>query len=205
MVASRTVARLSSYRRILGELCAQGVEYVHSHRLAVLSGASAAQVRRDLMAVGCNGRPKDGYNVCELWEKLVNFVTGPGEHRLALVGVGHLGQALLSYFVGGRSHLMITAAFDVDEKKAGCVIHGCRCYAFSELEAVMAREGIRLGLIAVPAPAAQAVADALVAAGVVGLLNFAPTVLHVPSGVYVESVDITTSLEKLAFFSKELR
>lgn len=203
MISERTVGRLALYRRIVSQLAAENMAYLHSHELANRAGVTAAQVRRDLMVVGHAGSPNKGYTVTNLLAGLVDFLSGPGGQRLALVGVGNLGQALLSYFVGGRSHLSIVAAFDVDQKKCGRIICGCRCYAMEELDTVVREERLHLAIVAVPAPAAQKVSDDLVHLGIKGLVNFSPIPIHVPQDIYVENVDLTMSLEKVAYFARQ--
>ena len=173
---------------------------MHSHELARRAGVSAAQVRRDLMVVGYTGSPRLGYELKPLQEGLARFLDGPVPQRLALVGVGNLGKALLSYFSGGRSNLVIAAAFDTDPDKAGRLFHGCRCYRIEEMSQVLHKEKIKVGVLTVPAEFAQSIAGKLVAADVRGILNFAPVPLQVPASVYVENVDVTMYLEKVAFF-----
>jgi redox-sensing transcriptional repressor len=119
------------------------------------------------------------------------------------VGVGNLGKAILSYFAGRRPNLQIVAAFDNDLYKVNRAIHGCRCYAMEHLYEVAQAQGIRLAIITVPAQAAQDVADALVQAGIRGILNFAPVRLRVPPHMYVEDIDMTVSLEKVAYFARQ--
>ncbi len=108
----------------------------------------------------------------------------------------------MAFFAGRRPNLVITAAFDSDQRKVNRTLHGCRCHPASEMNAVIAREQIHVGVIAVPPGQAQATAADLVAAGVRGILNFAPVPLRVPPEVYVEQIDMTMSLEKVAYFSR---
>jgi redox-sensing transcriptional repressor len=202
LASERTIGRLTLYRRILNDLAREGETSLHSHQLASHAGVSAAQVRRDLMATGYAGSPNRGYDVQKLLESLRNFLDKPGGQGMALVGIGNLGRALLSYFIGRRPHLSIVAAFDTDPAKTGRVIHGCRCYPIDQLETVVGDEGIEAAVIAVPVEQAQPVAERLVRCGVRGLLNFAPVALHLPPDVYVENIDVTMSLEKVAYFSR---
>jgi len=203
MPAHRTIGRLSLYRRLLHALLKSGNETVHSHQLASLADVTAAQVRRDLMVVGRSGTPRRGYNVRDLIDGIGAVLDAPMTQGAALVGAGNLGRALLTFFRGRRPKLSITAAFDVEPAKIGQVIYGCRCYPVEELERIVAEKGIRVGIVTVPASEAQHIADALVRAGVKGIVNFAPVPLHVPAGVYVEHVDVTMSLEKVAFFARQ--
>jgi len=203
MISPRTIGRLSLYRRLLHVLQAEGVRNIYSHQLATLAGCSAAQVRRDLMVAGASGSATHGYEVARLIESLREFLDAPGGQGVALVGVGNLGKAILSYFAGRRPNLQIVAAFDSDPYKVNRVIHGCRCYSMENLYEVCQGQGIRLAIITVPAQAAQAVADALVKGGVRGILNFAPVRLRVPLHVHVEDIDMTVSLEKVAYFARK--
>jgi redox-sensing transcriptional repressor len=202
LTSAKTIARLSLYRRLLTNLQADGVRNVYSHQLAALTGGTAAQVRRDIMAVGCAGSPTRGYDVEQLCGEISGVLDDPDGQAAALVGVGNLGRALLAYFLQRRPKLMIRAAFDSDPAKAGRVINGCRCHPLEEMGEVIAAEGIEVGIIAVPVEGAQRVADRLTRSGVTGLLNFAPTRLRVGEDVFVEDIDLTTSLEKVAFFAR---
>jgi len=205
MISPKSIGRLSLYRRILNVLQGEGVRNVYSHQLAALAGCTAAQVRRDLMLVGYRGSAIHGYEVARLIESLREFLDAPGGQGAALVGVGNLGKAILSYFAGRRPNLRIVAAFDSDPYKANRVIHGCRCYAMENLQEVCRSQGIGLAIITVPAQAAQAVADALVKSGVRGILNFAPVRLRAPPHVHVEDIDMIVSLEKAAYFARPHR
>ena len=202
MPSGKSISRLSLYRRILERFQQSGVENVYSHQLAAHASVTSAQVRRDLMAVGYSGSPNRGYDVARLLESVGEFLDPPTAEKVALVGVGNLGRAILAYFHGRRAKLTITAAFDSDERKTGRVIHGCRCYPMEQMAEIIAAEGIAIGVVAVPAEAAQEVTDALVRAGVRGILNFAPTPLRASGGVFVEDIDMTMALEKVAYFAR---
>ncbi len=203
IVPNRTIGRLSLYRRLLNALVVDGREHIYSHQLAMLAGVTAAQVRRDMMSVGYSGSPKRGYEVAALVSSIGSFLDAPVTEPVALVGVGNLGRAIMAYFAGRRPRLTITAAFDSDPYKLNRVIHGCRCRALSEAAEIIGREGIATAILTVPASAAQEVADMLVRCGIKGILNFAPVRLRVKPGVYVEDIDMTTSLEKVAYFARQ--
>lgn len=170
-----------------------------------MAGVTAAQVRRDMMAVGYSGSPTRGYDVRALADSIGDFLDAPEGQGVALVGIGNLGRAIMAYFTGRRPRLSIIAAFDNDPTKIDRVIHGCRCYAFSELPEVVRSNKISIAILSVPSGEAQNVADVLVRAGVTGILNFAPMPVRVPPGVYVEDIDMTMSLEKVAFFARQGR
>jgi len=198
-----TLGRLSLYRRLLLEQLAAGTRQVYSHQLASLAVSSAAQVRRDLMTIGFTGSPRKGYAMQELVEAIGAVLARSVETSVALVGVGNLGRAVLAYY-GNRQPIRFAAAFDRAPEKTGRMLHGCRCYPVEQLAEVIGREGIHVGVIAVPAGEAQAVADQLVLAGVKGILNFAPIRLRVPAGLYVENVDLMMALDKVAYYAHEL-
>jgi redox-sensing transcriptional repressor len=154
------------------------------------------------MEVGFLGHPRHGYETAGLLEKLDAYFGMDKGIRTVLVGVGNLGRAVLGYFVGKQSHITVEAAFDTDPEKVGRVLHGCRCYPVSELPAFLAAMDIHVGMIAVPASEAQKTAEMLVAAGVRSLVNFAPSRLRVPPGIFVEELDVTLGIEKAAYFAK---
>ena len=155
------------------------------------------------MAVGCTGSPTKGYDVSELADSIGRFIDGEQPQSVALVGVGNLGRALLAYFAGQRPNLSIVAAFDNDMDKVNRVTYGCRCYPIEDAGMVIADKAIKTVIVTVPAGAAQRVVDSMVATGIRGVLNFAPARLRVPACVYVEDIDMTTSLEKVAFFARQ--
>jgi redox-sensing transcriptional repressor len=198
----RMVERLSGYRRHLRFWLGEARDRIYSHELGALVGSTPAQVRRDLMTIGFTGSPARGYDVAALVEKIGTLLDPPGHERMVLVGLGYLGRAVLRYISTTHPELPIVAAFDVAPDKVGRVIDGCRCYASAEIEDVLGEAGALVGIIAVPPEAAQGVADHLVQAGIRGLLNFTPVRLQVPPEVTVEDVDISVSLEKVAFFAR---
>ncbi|MFP4214949.1 MAG: redox-sensing transcriptional repressor Rex [Planctomycetota bacterium] len=200
--SGRTIGRLSLYRRLLNDLLAERTENVYSHQLATMAGCTAAQVRRDIMVIGYSGSPTRGYDVRQLIDAIGRFLDDDDLEGVALIGVGNLGRALLAYFAGRRPKLAITAGFDADPSKGNRVINGVRCYPMDQLEGILSEQKIRQIIIATPADAAQEVADRAVRAGVRGILNFAPTPLRVREDVYVDNIDMTTSLEKVAYFAR---
>jgi len=201
----RTIGRLSLYRRLLIGLQRLGITHVFSHQLAEYARVTAAQVRRDLMAIGYSGSTQRGYDVDACVISLADVLDRPGGQHVALVGVGHLGRALLNYFAGRRPNLSIVAAFDVDPDLVGHRLHGCECHSTDVLTDVLHEHGVTVAIVAVPGPVAQTVADKLVAAGIRGILNFAPVRLSVPDDVFVEDLDVTTALETVAFYAHRER
>lgn len=203
-IPSQAVERLCLYRRILLEVASQGRAQVFSHELAGLAGQTAVMVRRDLMAIGYSGSPNRGYDVPELARALGEFLDGNQVQRVALVGVGNLGRALLDYFRGLRPRVEIAAAFDADPQKVGRVIAGTRVHPLDRLEAEIAGGGIRAAILAVPANAAQEAADRLTTAGILSLLNFTHVRLRVPAGARCEDIDLGIALEKVVHHAHRL-
>jgi redox-sensing transcriptional repressor len=203
-ISDKVIGRLSLYRRMLERAATdyRPIEHVFSHELAAMTGNSADLVRRDLMAIGFLGTPQKGYNVSDLVAAIGTFLDAPQGQNACLVGVGNLGRALLSHFTYRRPKLPIIAAFDTNPELGRRVIQGCRCYPAMDMTEVIAEQNIRVGVITVPATAAQEVADQLIRAGVTGLLNFAPIALRVPPSIFVDNIDMTMSLEKVAFFAR---
>src|SRR6185295_7282999 len=145
-------------------------ETTSSSQLGTLLGFSDAQVRKDLAYFGHFGHPGIGYRCDELIEAIRKILGTDRDWPVALVGTGNLGRALLGYRGFGNQGFRIVAAFETDPQKVGTSIDGVRIYHLDNLPEVMAEHRIRLGMIAVPAPAAQGVADRLVAAGVEGIV-----------------------------------
>lgn len=202
-ISDKTIGRLTRYRALLTEHFPREKRHVFSHELASMMQLTPSQVRRDLMHIGYFGVPRHGYEVEEL-VKHIGQVLGAGtSHHIALVGVGNLGRALIAFLEGRRSGLRISAAFDNDPLKVNRLINGVRCHPLDMLEQVIAQEQVHLAILCVPGNAAQAVADRLTQAGIRGILNFAPAPLRTPVGVYVEDMDVTSSLEKVAYFTAQ--
>jgi redox-sensing transcriptional repressor len=203
VISERMVERLSLYRHLLEEVPPARGGRLYSHELAAISGSTPAQVRRDLMTIGFTGSPARGYDVALLQQRIAELLDEPAGQAMALVGLGNLGRAIIAYFNGRRPRLSITAAFDNDEQKIHRVIHGCRCYPQAEMIDRVRELDIRAAIIAVPAAAAQKIAEQLLIAGVRAIVNYAPTPLALPPDIYVEQRDITYALEKAAYFARK--
>jgi redox-sensing transcriptional repressor len=181
------------------------MKQIYSHQLASAAVATPAQVRRDLMMIGFTGSPRKGYAVDELIAAVNGVLAQSVETSVALVGVGNLGRAILAYYTNRQPWVRFVAAFDRDPDKANRIIHGCRVYPIDQVEDVLGREGIKAAVIAVPAAEAQRVADRLVLAGVRSFLNFAPVRLHLPTGVFVDDMDMSTALDRVAYYAHQQR
>jgi len=209
LISEKIIGRLARYRTLLTEQVPSDRTHLFSYEIAAAMRTADSQVRRDLMSIGTKGVPRHGYEVEALVAKLDEALNLNRAHHVAVVGAGHLGRALIAFLEARRSTLCIKAAFDNDPAKCHRVLSGVKCHPMEALEAVVAKEGITLAILCVPAAAAQGAADQLVHAGLKGILNFAPVALRVPVHVALEELVITTYLEKLAYFtthpSKERR
>lgn len=177
--------------------------FVRSHQIAAMCGSEAAQMRRDLMTIGAKGHPGHGYSVTALSDRLESLFEGIGQHKVAVVGLGNLGRALIEHFHRRYERMSVVALFDNDPEKTGRVLHGIRSFPMDQFRQVARDMGISIAVLAVPDSAAQQVADQLVAGGVTGILNFGPLSLRVPESVQMDNVDITAALDRLAFFSRK--
>jgi redox-sensing transcriptional repressor len=200
-VSLHTVERLSVYRRKLEELGTDEVEFIHSHELAALVGVTPAQLRRDLASFGNYGNISRGYDVRRMSRTISQIIGTDRIQNVALVGVGDLGRALLSYRGFEERGFHIVAAFDLDPDKVGRVFAGRRCYALEKLETVLADLQIRILILTSRPEGLQEVVDRGVQAGVRAFLNFVPKTLSVPADCFVEHIDISAKLEKLSFLS----
>jgi redox-sensing transcriptional repressor len=198
-ISRAAVSRLSLYLRRLEGLLQDGSAKVSSGLLGEPLGVPDTQVRKDLASLGGLGRSGIGYEIPKLITAIREKLGINREWSVALVGVGNLARALLRYR-GFRQHgFRVVALFDADSSKIGTRIDGLEIHDPIQLIEVIRTTGAELGLLTVPADAAQKVADALVAAGVRGVLNFAPAVLRLPPTISLVSVDLTIQLEQLAF------
>jgi redox-sensing transcriptional repressor len=193
------VSRLSLYLRELQRLEAAGQATISSSQLGTLLGFSDAQVRKDLGFFGQFGYPGVGYRCDELIRAMRDILGTNQPWSVAMVGAGNLGQALLGYRGFGRQNFTIVAAFDADPAKVGQVVQGLTIQPVEALAETIRTQGIRLGMIVVPAERAQEAADLLVAAGVEGIVNFAPVTLTLPPHVQNVGVDLAIELEQLSF------
>jgi len=192
------VSRISLYLRELQRLEAAGQKTISSGQLGTLLGFSDAQVRKDLGFFGQFGYPGVGYRCEELIHAMRDILGTNQPWPVVMIGVGNLGQALLGYRGFGQQNFSIAAAFDADPQKIGKQIQGLRVQPLTELAATIRDKNIRLGMIVVPAGRAQEAANALVAAGIEGVVNFAPVTISLPPGIEQVSVDLAIELEQLS-------
>jgi len=201
-IPEATVARLPLYLRSLYELAAADVTTVSSERLADLCGVNAAKVRKDLSHLGSYGTRGVGYDVGVLLSQISRELGLNQDWAIAIVGLGNLGHALANYRGFGARGFRVVGLFDADPSRIGEMVGTVRVRHIDDLPAVAAVTPIAIGIIAVPATVAQQVADRLVDAGVVSILNFAPAVLSVPEHVSLRKVDLSIELQILSFYQQ---
>lgn len=198
-VSESTVGRLSLYLRLLSELDQEGQRTLSSEDLARRCGTTAAQVRKDLSFFGTFGKRGMGYAVPELVAALRSILGLEQRWRVALVGAGRIGTALLGYQDFRRQGFHIEAVFDADPEKVGERQGDVVVRADAEMEEALRAEGIDIVILAVPGEAAQPLVDRIVKAGVRAILNFAPTKIDVPEDVALKNVNMALELEGLSY------
>ncbi|MBI3407802.1 MAG: redox-sensing transcriptional repressor Rex [Planctomycetes bacterium] len=194
-----SVARFSLYLRHLQRFLREGVQTVSSGQLGEALAITDAQVRKDLACLGNLGHPGVGYPASELIAALRHRLGIDREWTAVVVGVGNLARALLRYRGFEQQGFRFVALFDADASKVGQTLDDLKIHPTDRMAEIIRKTGAELGVVAVPVEAAQSVADALVAAGIRGILNFAPTALRLPAGVSLVAVDLAVQLEQLAF------
>jgi redox-sensing transcriptional repressor len=198
-ISKPTSRRMSLYLRVLHSLLDQGKAAISSKELGDQTGVKDAQVRKDLACFGSLGRPGVGYRIRDLHDQLRQLLGMDQTWKTVLVGAGNIGRALLAYPRFRNEGFDFVAAFDHDKKDVGKKIAGLRVQPMGELKRTVKLKHAQMGLIAVPPEAATAVAQSLVDAGILGILNFAPIRLDLPKEIAVVNVDFTDALEQLAF------
>jgi redox-sensing transcriptional repressor len=196
-VPEATVGRLPGYLRALGQLGEGGITSISSEELADAAGVRSAQLRKDLSYLGSYGVRGVGYDVARLSAQISRELGLTQDWPVVIVGLGHLGKALAGYRGFTSRGFRIVALADHDPEVIGQEVEGLTVHTLDELADSGA--ALAIGVITTPAPAAQEVAEQLVAMGVRSILNFAPCLLAVPDGVDVRHVDLATELQILAF------
>jgi redox-sensing transcriptional repressor len=199
----KTVERLSEYRRSLADCLENGITHIFSHVLAGMHGITAVQVRRDLMLIGFSSDTKKGYDVRVLADFISSILDSHDEANIAIIGMGHLGQAITKYFNGKGLKLKIVAAFDIDPAKVGHTIDRVPCYDMAQFEERVGEMDIDMVVLSTPRDVAGDLVLPIINAGIRGVLNFTSRPLNFPRGIVIENFDITTLLEKVSYFVKE--
>ena len=199
-ISKATVDRLPRYYRCLRQLTDEGVEIASSEELGRRLAINPEQIRKDLALFGQFGKKGVGYYVAELKES-IGGILGLDQHwNVAIIGMGHLGAALANYQGIARLGFRLAAIFDANPVVIGTRVGERRVEDIAYLAEIIAERDIRIGVIAVPAAAAQEVADQLVAAGIRGIWNFAPVSLQVPPHIPFVSEDLSVGLSALSYY-----
>ncbi len=193
-----TIKRLPLYLRSLRDLQMQGEVFASSAALAKKLMFDPVVVRKDLAITGVVGTPRLGFPVDELISAIVDFLGWQNTTDALLCGVGSLGRALLGYSGFDQYGLRIVAAFDINPQLIGSSERGVNVFDMAKLPTLVARMQVQIGILTVPAEAAQSVADTMIAAGVCGIWNFTPVKLEVPDNVVIQRVDLAASLAVLS-------
>jgi len=198
-VAESTIRRLSLYLRLLEEFEGQGIETVSSGALAARGGTTSAQVRKDLSFFGSFGKRGLGYPVNELVGQLRAILGLDRRYRVAMIGAGKIGSALVQYRGFRARGFDIVAIFDSDPAKVGREWNGLPVRDIATLESFVRAEPVDMAVVVTPADAVQLIADRLVNLGVKAILNFAPIQVSVPDDVVVKTVNLALELETLSY------
>ncbi|MBD3321381.1 MAG: redox-sensing transcriptional repressor Rex [Chitinivibrionales bacterium] len=193
------ILRLSRYKNALYRLEKIGFVKAFSDNIADAAGETASQVRKDFSLFGITGSKRGGYQIDELIQNLNAILGKNGNQKVVIVGIGRIGRALMEYEGFKKSGIEIVAGFDIDPEKADNQI-SVPVFHLHELQDFIIKNDIRIGIIAVPYIAARQAFDMLVAAGIKGILNFAPIHFKGPTGIVVTNVNLEVELENLIYF-----
>ncbi len=193
------MARLPVYLQLLSEQFDAGVSNISSEEIAELAAVNAAKVRKDLSYLGSYGTRGVGYEVEFLIFQIKRELGLTHDWHVVIVGAGNLGQALAGYGGFGERGFPVGGIVDVADDKVGSLIGGVRVRHIDDLQHIVQSQNVAIGVIATPGPAAQDAADALVAAGVTSILNFAPTIISAPHGISIRKVDLAVELQILSY------
>jgi redox-sensing transcriptional repressor len=202
-IPEATVTRLPVYLRSLLVMADEKETTVSSERLAELAGVNAAKVRKDLSYLGSYGTRGVGYDVEYLVFQMSRELGLTQDWPVVIAGAGNLGAALANYGGFGDRGFPVVALLEADASKVGRTVAGVEVFAIDELDDLVARHEIAIGVIATPAEAAQSVADRMAAAGIPSILNFAPALITVPEGVSLRKVDLAVELQILSFYQQQ--
>lgn len=192
------IKRLLQYKLCLLRFKELGVNTIFSHNLGEVAGVTAVQVRKDFSAYGIKGRKRGGYDIDNLLEEL-NNIFGNSRKNIIIVGMGNIGKALSQYnerFI--KKNLHIVAGFDIDASKQNKSF-GVPIFPIEKLEEEIKHHKVSTAIIAVPFQIAQEVCNLLIAAGIKGILNFAPVILKVPEDIVIDNINLSNKLEGIIY------
>lgn len=197
------IMRLPLYLRMLRLLEKENLQVINSEELGRRLQLTSAQIRKDLSYFGRFGKQGKGYNVSSLKEELSRILGVDREWRMALVGIGKLGRAILSYGGFAPAGFRIVAAFDRDPELVGRRVSGLIIQPMNEFEKTVVEKKIQIGIIAVPPTEAQGVVDQMVKSNIRAVLNYAPVMLRVPPNIKVRNIDPVLALESMTYYLVE--
>lgn len=197
-IPTSTLKRLPQYLEVLKQLQRAGLKMATATKISVFADIHPTLVRKDLSFVGINKGSQVGYQIRELAAAIERALNWSDTSSSYLVGVGHLGSALLGYQEFAKKGLAIEAAFDNDPNRIGNIVHGVSVYSVLDFTAMATRNNIRIGIITVPPETAQLIADIMVHSGIKAIWNFTPQKIQVPPDIIVEYVDMFASLAVLS-------
>ncbi len=197
-IPTSTLKRLPQYLEVLKQFTRAGLREVSATKISVFTDFHQTLVRKDLSYTSINNVPQSGYNIKKLAKAIEELLNWSDTSSSYLVGVGHLGSALLGYQEFSLRGLTIVDSFDNDPAKIGTIVHGVPVHSVLEITSLAAKKHIKIGIITVPPEAAQLVADLMVHSGIKAIWNFTPQKLHVPTDIIVENVDMFASLAVLS-------
>jgi len=201
-IPSATISRLVIYLRILEDLANNDVREISSEKLAALAQGSAFQIRKDLAYFGTFGTRGAGYTVPTLLRELRRILGLTRQWNVVIVGMGRLGQALADYPNFNHYNYHLSSAVDINPDLVGKVFSGLKVEEMTDLNRIIKENAIDIGFLTVPQKSAQIAADALVQAGIKGILNFSPTIIDVPENIHVETVDFLAGLKRISYYIK---
>ena len=197
------ISRLPQYVRILNRLLDDGIQVVSSQQLGEKLQVTPAQIRKDLSYFGRFGKQGRGYSVKDLLERLRQILGINTSWNVAVVGVGRLGRAILSYPGFNPDGFRLVAAFDLNSQVVGEEVGGLSVRSMDELDQIVAKEKISIAIVAVPVEFTQNVVDHLVACGVKAILNYAPIAPQVREGIRIRNIDPVLSLQSMTYYINE--
>ena len=199
VISQATIGRLALYFRLLKSLYEAGVQVISSEDMGKKLDITPVQIRKNLAVFGQFGMKGVGYYTGELVNQIGNILGLNNHWNMAIVGVGHLGGALANYKNFEANGFKLAALFDKDIRIIGSTVHGIQISDVRNLKAIVTNRSIHIGIITVPAPEAQGVANQLVEAGVKGIWNFAPIKINIPAEIPLVNEDLAMDLSTLSY------
>ncbi|NOR44903.1 MAG: redox-sensing transcriptional repressor Rex [Candidatus Delongbacteria bacterium] len=203
-INEKSIERLCIYRRLLKKLLNDKVESFYSHDLSKMANFSSVQIRRDLMHIGYSGSNRKGYETKKIYRSISNIIDSKDGMKICIVGIGNLGKALVNFFAEKNKKLTIAALFDIDKNIVDYKYNDIHCFHVDRLSDIIKDQDIKIGIISSSSESAKETAEIMRKAGIKSIINFTTTPLSLPDNMFLEEVDITTSIEKSSYFAKTL-